>query len=69
MTHYVTIVLAIEDMAKFDVGFKAEIHGGKVVAIAKYDALAVADMACDALKSCDCFDDRHDEINAIRRGV
>jgi hypothetical protein len=69
MTQYVTIVLAVENMANFDVEFKSEIHGGKVVAMAKFDALAVADKACEALKSCDCFDDRLDEINAIKRGV
>jgi hypothetical protein len=51
MTQYITIVLAIEDMTKFDVEFKSQIHGGKVVAMAKYDALAVADMACDGLKA------------------
>ena len=52
MTQYVTIVLAVEDMTKFDVVFKSEIHGGKVVAMAKYDAFAVADMARDALLVC-----------------
>jgi len=51
MTQYVTIVLAIEDMTKFDVEFKSEIHGGKVVGMAKYDALAVADKACDGLNA------------------
>jgi len=68
MTQYVTIVLAVEDITKFDVEFKSEIHGGKVVAMAKFDALAVADKACEVLKSCDCFDDRLDEINAIKHG-
>lgn len=52
MTQYVTIVLAIKDMTKFDVEFKSEIHDGKVVAMAKYDALAVADMARRALFVC-----------------
>jgi len=61
MTQYVTIVLAVEDMTKFDVEFKSKIHGGKVTAMAKYDALTVADMAYEALKVCiddgSCDDD------------
>lgn len=69
MTQYVTIVLAIENMANFDVEFKSKIHGGKVIGLAKYDALAVADKACEALKSCDCFNDLLDEINEIKRSV
>lgn len=52
MTQYVTIVLEIEDMSKFDVDLKNKIHGGKVTALAKYDALAVADMAYEALRVC-----------------
>lgn len=44
MTQYVTIVLAIEDMANFDVEFKSEIHGGKVTAMAKFDAINYVDV-------------------------
>lgn len=50
MTQYVTIVLAIEDMTKFDVEFKSEIHGGKVIAMSKSDAIAEADKSYDELQ-------------------
>lgn len=67
MTQYVTIVLAVEDITKFDVEFKSEIHGGKVVQMAKYDALVVADMAYAALKACidDGYCDDEDVLNRI----
>jgi hypothetical protein len=44
MTQYVTIVLEIEDMSKFNVGFKDKIHGGKVTAMAKFDAINYVDV-------------------------
>lgn len=67
MTQYVTIVLAVKDMANFDVEFKSEIHGGKVVGMAKFNALEVADMAYAALKVCvdDGSCDDEDVLNRI----
>ena len=56
MTQYVTIVLAIEDMAKFDVEFKSEIHGGKVVAMAKFDAINYVDVTEKVLGESEWFE-------------
>ena len=44
MKNYMTIVLEVEDMVKFDVNFKDEIHGGKVVSMAKFDAINYVDV-------------------------
>jgi len=47
-----TIVLDVENMADFDVNFKDKIHGGTVVAMAKYDAVQHADKSGELLQRC-----------------
>ena len=50
-----TIVLDIENMEDFDVNFKDKIHGGTVVAMAKYDAINYTTVVEDVFGNSEWF--------------
>lgn len=56
MKKYMTIVLEIKDVSKFDVMFKDEIHGGKVVAMASFDAINYVNVTEEVLGKSDCLE-------------
>lgn len=56
MATKMTIVLDVENMEDFDVNFKDKIHGGTVVAMARFDAVNYVGVVENVLGQSECLE-------------